>query len=113
MLSDENYVGALTGQRELVLEKHLNVGQPSGDQIRAQDRDAAFPRTTLTRGWSTSGPDRHLLSDEVGEVMLNGRKTANRLTVQRHKSEPQAARSFSCGWGHLLRRKPVGPQLHW
>src|ERR1035437_9045164 len=111
MLSNKNHVGALTGKRQLVLQKHLNVGQTSRDQISAQHRDAAFPRTALTRGWSTSGPDCHLLSDQVGKVTLDGRKTADRLTIQRHKSEPQAARSVSCGWGHVLKRKPVGPQL--
>ena len=112
MLPNEDHVGALTGQRELVLNEPLNVGQPSGDQIRTQDGDAAFPRTALTRGWPTSGPNCHLLSDEIGEVMLDGGKAADRLAIQRHKTEPQAARSVSCGWGHLLRRKPVGPQLH-
>ena len=111
MLSNKNHVGALTGKRQLVFEEHLNVGQTSGDQIRAQRRDAAFPRTALTMGWPVSSPDYHLLSDQVGKVMLDGRKTADRLTIKRHKSEPQAARSVSCGWGHVLKRKPVGPQL--
>src|SRR5665811_1208631 len=113
MLSRENDVGALAGQRELVLKEHLNVGQTGGHQIRPQRRNTAFPRAVLTRGRSASGPDCHLLSNEVGEVILDSRKAADRLAIQRHRTEPQAARSVSCGWGHLLRRKPDGPQLCW
>ena len=113
MLSNEYDVGTPAGQRELVLEEHFNVEQPGGDQVGPQSRDTALPRTTLTRTWALPGANCHLVSDELSEVVLDGRKATNRLTKERHKSEPQAARSVSCGWGHFLRRKPVGPQLRW
>ena len=56
-------------------------------------------------------PDHHLLGKEVGEVVLDGGEAERRLAEQCHRSGPQAARSHSCGWGHVLTRKPVGPQL--
>jgi hypothetical protein len=77
MLSNEDHVGALAGQWQLVLKEHLNVGQAGGYEISMQRRDAAFPRPVLTRRWFTSGPNRHLLSNKVGKMMLDGRKAAD------------------------------------
>ena len=45
------------------------------------------------------------------KVVLHGGEASDRRPVQRHESEPQAARIDPCGWGPVLKRKPVGPRL--
>lgn len=49
MTSGEDHVNPLAGQRQLMLEKHLDVLQPSVENVLSQYRQAPRPRVSLCR----------------------------------------------------------------
>jgi hypothetical protein len=54
-------------QREPVLQQHFNLAKPGLDQIVSQDRDAALPRSALTR----RRPRHQLVMQELLEHHLS------------------------------------------
>ena len=47
MLADEDHVGPLAGERELVLDEHLHVVEAGGHEVGTQRRDASLPGAAL------------------------------------------------------------------
>lgn len=116
MHSGEHNVGAFAVQWECVLQHDLHVPQARVVEGGGQNGDAALPGTHLRGGG--------LVAVHVNEL---GGGMREQRTVECHDGDrfrgraeqqglPQAARSDSCGWGHVLRdstgveRKPVGPR---
>jgi len=114
----EHDVGALRGQRQVVLDEHLHPGQTGIDQVPGEYRQAAPPGFPLCGAGTVPGPDEHLLQQLFNERVGagHGDNIRRRGTQQRHEQNSQAARMDSCGWGRVLsrstngRRKPVGPR---
>ena len=71
VLPDEDDVGALARERQLVLDQHLDVAESGGHQIRPEGGDAALPGPVLAGGWLAAGAKGHLLGKEVGKVGLD------------------------------------------
>ena len=70
----EDDVCPLAGQREPVLQKHLDVAEARLEQIAGEDGQAAFPRPDLGPGRVVAGADPHLLGEPHREGALVGQR---------------------------------------
>ncbi len=68
----EHHVRALTGQRQLVLDEHLDLAQPRLGEVLGEDREAAFPGPHLGRGDRDPVPHLQLLGEDLREPLLGG-----------------------------------------
>ncbi|MGO0575492.1 hypothetical protein [Ornithinimicrobium panacihumi] len=108
MLPGEDDVGALAGERQLVLHEHLDVAEPGVDEVGAQPGEAALPRATLGGGGRPAGGDGHLLRDVLGELRLGDGQSLHGRSEQEHRQDSPGSTKL-VRVGACPERKPVGP----
>ncbi|GGB91172.1 hypothetical protein GCM10011314_33770 [Knoellia flava] len=92
MLAGEDDISTLARERQTVLEKHLDVAQPSVYEVGTQRRDRALPRVTLTGGWAVSNLDSHLLRQSISKMSLECRQPVDGGAKQVHEGSPSSTK---------------------
>ncbi|MCK8675283.1 hypothetical protein M1M07_29770 [Rhodococcus sp. HM1] len=60
-------IGSLGGQRQVVLEKHLDVFETRVDEVASQNRQASCPRLLLGIPGTSPSAKQHLLQQLLRE----------------------------------------------
>lgn len=70
--SSEHDIGTLARQRQLELDKHLHTVEARLVKVGRQHRDAATPRSPLSRRWGVPGRELHLFGQTLRKTCLEG-----------------------------------------
>ncbi|HLV71900.1 MAG TPA: hypothetical protein VKY91_03880 [Vulgatibacteraceae bacterium] len=68
----EHHVRSLAGQRQLVLDEHLDPAEAGGDEVLGDHGEAPFPRPHLGARDGDSVPHLQLLGELPRELLLDG-----------------------------------------
>ena len=116
MCSSKDNIGSLRGQRKVILDQHLDITEAGINKVPRQDRKTSLPRSLFGRRSTTASAVKHLLQQLLHQRLRRHPTNAcSGRPDERHVDFPKAARTQSCGWGHVRGsngklRKSVGPQ---
>ena len=107
MDSGQDHVGPLRGERQLVLDEHLDVVQTGVHEVGAQRRQTPLPGAAFAGGGGVAGLDRHLLGKALGQVVLERREASDGGAKEWHGQAPRQHETRA-GGGMSTEGKPVG-----
>jgi hypothetical protein len=115
----EDNIGALRGQRQLILDEHLDVAQTGIHEVLREHGKATFPRPHLSRCRASAGLIKDLLEQPLcHRIRSRSLRQRGSGIAERQRRSPGSTNRFVRVGAHLRRsgassrqqRQPVGPQ---